>query len=72
MKSQEIENIIYASIEDAEKRHPKFPEKIAEAISIIGEEYGEVCKAVNENDRVGLVIELSHVIVACIRTLERL
>jgi hypothetical protein len=40
--------------------------------AVLGEEFGEVCKAVVEGDREGLKTELYHVAAVCVAWLESL
>ncbi len=65
-------NHIISATQHARNKHPKFTPNEAEAVSIIGEEFGELCKAVNERDFDHAKLEALHVIATCIRFLEEL
>lgn len=36
-------------IAEAEKKHPDFSDGIYQGVGVIGEEYGELCQALNKN-----------------------
>lgn len=36
-------------IAEAEEKHPDFSDGIYQGVSVIGEEYGELCQALNKN-----------------------
>lgn len=36
-------------VEAAEKKHPAFSDGIYQGVGVIGEEYGELCQALNKN-----------------------
>lgn len=36
-------------IDEAEKKHPGFANGIYQGVGVIGEEYGELCQALNKN-----------------------
>lgn len=56
----------------ARAKHPLFAHNEAEGVSIIGEEFGELCKAVNERAFDHAKLEALHVIATCIRFVEEL
>lgn len=56
----------------ARAKHPLFAPNEAEGVSIIGEEFGELCKAVNERDFNHAKTEALHIIATCIRFVEEL
>lgn len=63
---------IELELANARAKHPLFVTNRAEGISIIGEEFGELCKAVNERDYKHAKEEALHVIATCIRFVEEL
>lgn len=63
---------IEAEVYFARAKHPLFATNKAEGISIIGEEFGELCKAINEGDYKHSKLEALHVIATCIRFVEEL
>lgn len=38
-----------ARVSEAEKKHPAFSDGIYQGVGVIGEEYGEMCQALNKN-----------------------
>lgn len=64
--------LIDSELAFARAKHPVFSTFKAEGISIIGEEFGELCKAVNEKDYKQAKLEALHVIATCIRFVEEL
>ena len=38
-----------ARVSEAEKKHPAFSDGIYQGVGVIGEEYGELCQALNKN-----------------------
>lgn len=63
---------IELELANARAKHPLFASNEAEGISIIGEEFGELCKAVNEGEYKHAKLEALHVIATCIRFVEDL
>lgn len=63
---------IELELANARAKHPVFAANEQSGISIIGEEFGELCKAVNEEDYKHAKMEALHVIVTCIRFVEEL
>lgn len=63
---------IELELANARAKHPLFSANEAEGVSIIGEEFGELCKAVNERDFNHAKLEALHVIATCIRFVEEL
>lgn len=63
---------IELELANARTKHPLFATSGTEGISIIGEEFGELCRAVNERDYEHAKLEALHVIATCIRFLEEL
>lgn len=63
---------IELELANARAKHPLFATNRAKGISIIAEEFGELCKAVNEEDYKHAKMEALHVIVTCIRFVEEL
>lgn len=57
---------------NARTKHPLFAANEAEGVSIIGEEFGELCQAVNDKDYEHAKLEALHMIATCIRFLEEL
>lgn len=46
-------NVLFALIErisKAEKKHPDFSDGIYQGVGVIGEEYGELCQALNKGE----------------------
>lgn len=56
----------------ARAKHPLFASCFADGTSIIGEEFGELCQAVNDKDYEHAKLEALHVIATCVRFLEEL
>ena len=71
MKTKTQVNIEY-ELANARTKHSLFASNAPEGISVIGEEFGELCKAVNEGDYKHAKLEALHVIATCIRFLEEL
>jgi NTP pyrophosphatase (non-canonical NTP hydrolase) len=64
-------NLILKAVEHARMKHPQFTRfGIAHAMSIAGEEYGELCKAFNEIDADQMVNEALDLIAVCVRIIE--
>lgn len=61
------EALCYAHVE-----HPHFAENESVALRILGEEFGEVCKALNEGDTDGAIKELAQVNAVTVRFMELL
>lgn len=40
---------LFERIKSAEKKHPDFADGIYQGVGVIGEEYGELCQALNKN-----------------------
>lgn len=43
-----LNDILVNELRYAKKKHEVFPDDVSECACVIGEEYGEVCKAINE------------------------
>ena len=69
---KETKELIKQSLQYARTKHPLFSANEAEGVSIIGEEFGELCKAVNERDFAHAKSEALHIIATCIRYVEEL
>mgnify|MGYP000820133474 CR=1 FL=1 len=63
---------IELELANARAKQPVFAANEAAGVSIIGAEFGELCKAVNEKDYEHAKLEALHVIATCIRFLEEL
>lgn len=63
---------IEASVKHARKKHPVFPSTHSDALSILGEEYGEACEANNEKDYPHCHHEILDIIAVGVRMLEEL
>lgn len=77
--TKEALSLVFIELEKAKKKHPVFPYAYNFQCSIIGEEYGEVCKAVNDfmscvegATRENILLEAAHVAVTSIRMIEQL
>ncbi len=70
--------IIFREYEKACRKWPKFSGHVAgsstsdifAALSLLGEEYGEVCKAINESNHIKGIEELGHVAAVAKRSIE--
>ena len=78
-KMKEVFGLVLIELEKAKKKHPAFPYAYNSQCSIIGEEYGKVCKAVNDfmscvegATRENILLEAAHVAVTSIRMIEQL
>lgn len=69
---EETKELIKQSLQYARTKHPLFAENESAGVSIIGEEFGELCKAVNERDFTHAKSEALHIIATCIRYVEEL
>ena len=56
----------------AHHEHPHFADNAHHAVNLLGEEFGEVCKALNDGDLAGAVAELGQTITVSLRTMELL
>lgn len=65
-----LELEIISAVRHAEKKHPEFAENRFQAVSIIGEEFGELAQAVNDNDFEQAEAEALDLIATCIRFLK--
>lgn len=63
---------IELELASAREKHPHFAYNQFDAIPVIGEEFGEMCKAINERDYKHAKEEALHVIATCIRFVEEL
>ena len=63
---------IELELANARAKHPHFAYNQFDAIPVIGEEFGELCKAINEKNFEHAKIEALHVIATCIRFIEEL
>lgn len=61
---------IEKAVKKAETKHPLFAESAYQAISIIGEEFGELAQAVNDKDFERAEAEALDLIATCIRFLK--
>lgn len=61
--------LILEELNKANEKHPVFCDKIEQGICVIGEEYGEVCKAFNDGDSKNLKIELAQLATTAIRAI---
>ena len=69
---KETKELIKQSLQYARTKHPLFAENESAGVSVIGEEFGELCKAVNERDFAHAKNEALHIIATCIRYVEEL
>lgn len=65
-----IDLVIEKAVKHAEQKHPVFAENRFQAISVIGEEFGELAQAVNDNDFEKAEAEALDLIATCIRFLK--
>lgn len=70
MTQEEIEIGILVEVLHAKEKHPIFPTDPTAQLCIIGEEFGEAMKAVNENNVSDYKRELLQVITTCKRALQ--
>lgn len=70
MKPNTMNQIIKA-VKHAREKHPVFAENLHHAVSIAGEEYGELAKAVNENKPQDVEAEALDLIAVCVRLIEQ-
>jgi hypothetical protein len=47
--NEEMYRRLSARVSEAEKKHPDFADGIYQGVGVIGEEYGELCQALNKN-----------------------
>lgn len=78
-KMKEVFGLVLIELEKAKKKHPGFPAAYSMQCMIIGEEYGELCQAVNDfmnciegATREHILKEAAHVAVTSLRTIEHL
>lgn len=74
-KNNQYENatleIVAVELGKAKGKHHCFPENPAEALSIIGEEFGELAAAINDKEnKIRQIEEAAHVAVTAIRFIE--
>ena len=63
--------IVALELEKAKSKHPKFPYRYADRLSIIMEEVGELAAAINDGEnKKRLIEEAAHVAVTAIRFIE--
>lgn len=65
-----IDLAIENAVRHAEQKHPVFATNKFQAVSIIGEEFGELAQAVNDNDFEKAEAEALDLIATCIRFLK--
>lgn len=65
-----IDLAIENAVRHAEQKHPVFATNKFQAVSIIGEEFGELAQAVNDNDFEKAEVEALDLIATCIRFLK--
>jgi NTP pyrophosphatase (non-canonical NTP hydrolase) len=70
MTQTEIFQLIQEERVRQDKIHPSFPPFKADRLAILGEEFGEVCMAINDNSN--LEEELIQVAAVCVRWLEKM
>lgn len=70
MTTMLIDLKIEKAVKHAEQKHPVFADNKYQAISIIGEEFGELAQAVNDNDFDKAEKEALDLIATCIRFLK--
>jgi hypothetical protein len=70
MTSEEVEIGVHVEMLHAKEKHPHFPQTPSEQLCIIGEEFGEAMKAVNECNTADYKRELLQVITTCKRALQ--
>ena len=61
---------IEKAVKRAEEKHPVFADNAFQAVSIIGEEFGEFAQAVNDKDFKKAECEALDLIATCIRFLK--
>lgn len=78
-KMKEVFGLVLIELEKAKKKHPGFPAAYSMQCMTIGEEYGELCQAVNDfmnciegATREHILEEAAHVAVVSLRTIEHL
>lgn len=68
---EETLTLINARLQHAVQKHPDFaPEGVFQAVSVVGEEYGEFAQAVNDGDLKKAVDEALDGIVTFVRFIE--
>ena len=69
--TDETYKTINLRLDEARKKFTQFaPEGKFQAMNVIGEEYGEMCMAVNDGDMAQAVDEALDTIVTCVRFIE--
>ena len=74
-KTKEAFGLVLIELEKAKKKHPFFPAAYSMQCMVIGEEYGELCQAVNDfkgATREHILEEAAHVAVTSLRMIEHL
>ena len=49
MTDGDLYRLLTARVREAEGKHPGFSDGIYQGVGVIGEEYGELCQALNKN-----------------------
>lgn len=61
---------IFGAVARAEKKHPEFVKTPEEAVSVLGEEFGEFAQAINDKDFAKAQNEALDIIAVCVRVLK--
>ena len=57
MTNDDLYRRLLARVSEAQEKHPVFSEGIYQGVGVIGEEYGELCQALNKLEGEGRVMD---------------